>query len=320
MKTARITSPKRFEFIDEEMPVPEEGQVLIRVERVSVCGSDLRTYDPVLAEEEYPLEVGRPCHEVLGVIEESRTDELREGQRVIVLPTTRGGLVEHLVESPSRIIPIPDDGGDLAVWLMCQPMGTVMHSCQQTGTVLGKTVAVLGQGAIGLNFTTWMARQGATKVIVADKLDYRLELARELGATHVINAGRDDVAEAVAEITGGEGADVVIEAAGEMDTVNQAFHVVRRYGHVTFFGITWDGEFLIDFATMFDKQLTMITTSSARSGNPTKAIKECVDIVAQGRLDLSRLVSHRTTFDDVQQAYDMYSEKTDNVIKVVMTV
>jgi L-iditol 2-dehydrogenase len=320
MKAARITSPRRFEFIDEEMPVPEEGQVRIRVERVSVCGSDLRTYDPVLAEEEYPLPVGRPCHEVLGVIEESRTNELHEGQRVIVLPTTTGGLVEHLVESPSRIIPIPDDGGDLAVWLMCQPMGTVLHSCQRTGSVLGKSVAVLGQGAIGLNFTTWMARQGATQVIVVDNLDYRLELARELGATHVINAVRDDVGAAVAEITGGEGADVVIEAAGEMDTVNQAVHVVRRYGHVTFFGVTWDGFFPFDFATMFDKQITTVATSSARSGNPTKAIKECVDIVAQGRLDLSRLVTHRTTFDDVQQAYDMYSEKLDNVIKVVMTM
>jgi threonine dehydrogenase-like Zn-dependent dehydrogenase len=105
-----------------------------------------------------------------------------------------------------------------------------------------------------------------------------------------------------------------------MDTVNQAVHVVRRYGHVTFFGVTWDGFFPFDFATMFDKQITTVATSSARSGNPTKAIKECVDIVAQGRLDLSRLVTHRTTFDDVQQAYDMYSEKLDNVIKVVMTM
>ena len=319
MKVARITSPKRFEFIEAERPVPEEGQVLIRMQRLSICGSDLRTYDRVLPEEEYPLPEGRPCHECLGVIEESRTDELTEGQRVIVLPATTGGLVEYLVETPSRIIPVPD-GGDPSVWLMCQPMGTVLYSCQRTGSVLGKRVAVLGQGAIGLNFTTWMARQGATQVIVTDLLDNRLELAKKLGATHTINVGRENVSKAVAEITGGEMADVVIEAAGEMATVNQAFQVVRQYGHVTFFGVTWDGTFPFDFSSMFDKQITMMATSSARSGDPTKAIKECVDIVAQERLDLSHLVTHRLNFDDVQQAYDMYSEKRDNSVKIVMSV
>ncbi len=319
MKVARLTSPKRFEFTEMEVPTPEDGQVLIQMERLSICGSDLRTYDRVLAEEEYPLAPGRPCHECIGTVRESRTDELSEGQRVIVLPTSMGGLTEYHVEAMDRIIPIPN-GGDPSVWLMCQPMGTVMHSCQKTGSVMGKTVAVLGQGAIGLNFTTWMARQGATKVIVTDMLDYRLERAKEQGATHTINAGREDVLEAVAEITGGVGPDVVIEAAGEERTVNQAFHVVRRYGHITFFGIQWEDQLQIDFGKMFDKQITMEATSSARSGNATKAIKECVDIVAQGRLDLAHLITHRLKFDDVQEAYDMYSEKRDNSVKIVMAV
>jgi L-iditol 2-dehydrogenase len=319
MKAARLTSPRRFEFVEVETPKPLEGEVLIRTERLSICGSDLRHYDRVLPEEEYPLELGRPCHECIGVVEESRARELAEGQRVIVLPTTRGGLMERLVEKPSRIIPVPE-GGDPAVWLMCQPMGTVLHACQRTGSVLGKRVAILGQGAIGLSFTTLMAMQGASQIIVTDMLDYRLALAKRLGATHTINARREDVPRAVAELTGGAMADIVIEAAGEEATLNQSFYVVKRYGHVTLFGIQWEEKLTLDFARMFDQQITVLNVSSARSDDPTGAIKQCVELVAQRRMDLSHLITHRMAFGDVQQAYDTYSRKLDNVIKVVMRV
>ena len=319
MKAVRLTSPRRFEFVEVESPKPAEGEVLIRMERLSICGSDLRHYDKVLPEEEYPLELGRPCHECIGVIEESRTRELQVGQRVIVLPTTRGGLMEYLVEKPSRIIPVPE-GGDPSVWLMCQPMGTVLHACQSTGSVLGKRVAVLGQGAIGLNFTALMAMQGASQIIVTDMLDYRLELAKKLGATHTINARREDVPKAVAEITGGAMADIVVEAAGEEATLNQSFYVVRRYGHVTLFGIQWEDKLTLDWAKMFDQQITVLNVSSSRSNDPTGAIKQCVELVAQGRMDLSHLITHRMAFDDVQKAYDTYSRKLDNSVKVVITV
>ena len=95
------------------------------------------------------------------------------GQRVIVLPSTSAGLVEYLAEPPSRVIPIPDNG-DLSTWVMCQHMGTVMYSCDRLGGVLGKRVVIMGQGPIGLNFTYWMAQQGARQIITVDLLDYRL--------------------------------------------------------------------------------------------------------------------------------------------------
>jgi len=318
MKAARLTSPRRFELLDVEKPTPKEGEVLVRTERLSICGSDLRHFDKVLREEEYPLELGRPCHECIGIVEESRTPELREGQRVILLPTTRGGLAEYLVEKPGRIIPVPE-GGDPSVWLMCQPMGTVLHACQRTGSFLGKRVAILGQGAIGLNFTILVAMQGASQVIVTDLLDYRLDLAKKLGATHTINAARERVPEAVAEITGGAMADIVIEAAGEEATLNQSFYVVRRYGHVTLFGIQWEEKLTLDFGKMFDQQIMVLNVSSSRSNDPTGAIAQCVGLVAEGRLDLSQLVTHRMAFSDVQRAYETYSRKLDGSIKVVMS-
>ena len=318
MRAARLAGPRRFEFVQAEIPQLKEGHVLIRLERLSICGSDLRTYDRVFPEEQYPLMVGRPCHECAGVVIDSRNDAYRPGQRVIALPSHDAGLVEYLVEPPTRLIHLPDQG-DLSTLLMCQPVGTVMYSCQRIGSVLGKRVAILGQGAIGLSFTHWMARQGARQVIVTDLLDYRLEEAKRLGATHTINPTREDVPSVVAEVTGGEMADVVVEAVGRPETSNMIWEVVRKQGLVALFGHPHDQNvFPFNYDAMMNKLPTIIVTVSSRTPHPTQYIEECVNLVTQGRLDLSRLVTHRMTFDQVQQAYDMYSDKLDNVIKVVI--
>lgn len=320
MRAARLSSPKRFELIDVDPPALEEGQVLIRLQRLSICGSDLRIYDRLLPEEEYPLVPGRPGHECAGVVEDSRSDEYRAGQRVIVLPSTSAGLVEYVAEAPGRIIPLPDEG-DLATLLMCQPMGTVMYCCKRIGSVLGKRVVILGQGAIGLSFTDMMVRQGARQVIVVDLLDYRLEHAKKLGATHTINADRDNAVTAVEEITQGELADVVVEAVGRPETANMIWPLLRLQGVVALFGLPHDQDtFPFDYDAMMSKLPTILATVGARTADPTQHIKECVDLVTQGRLDLSHLVTHRLAFEDVQQAYDMYSDKTDGVIKVIMDI
>ena len=101
MKAAQLVGPKRFQFVDVEMPTAKDGECLVKLERVSICGSDIRDgYGPVLPEEEYPFPAGKPCHELAGVVVESRTDEFREGQRAIVLPPTgqhnRAGGVHRL--------------------------------------------------------------------------------------------------------------------------------------------------------------------------------------------------------------------------------
>ncbi|MCH8063740.1 MAG: alcohol dehydrogenase catalytic domain-containing protein, partial [Chloroflexi bacterium] len=172
--------------MDVEAPVVSDGQCLIRLERWSVCGSDIRhAYGPILPEEEYPMKVGAPCHEAAGTIIESRSEKFHEGQRVIVLPSRDGpgALVEYLAGNADRMAALPDDG-DLSGWLACQPSGTVLYSCQQMPNLLGKTVLVLGQGSIGLSFTMITSRMGARNVIGADLLDYRLEKSKEFGATH----------------------------------------------------------------------------------------------------------------------------------------
>ena len=321
MKAARLTSPKHFEFVEAETPTAGDGQCLIKIERVSICGSDIRsTYGPVLPEDRYPMGIGRPCHEVAGVIVESRTDMFHEGQRAIVLPSGEtGGLAEYIVSGPDRLAALPDDG-PLDEWVMCQPSGTVLYSCQQMPNLLGKTVLVLGQGSIGLSFTMITSRMGARNVIGADLLDYRLVKSKEFGATHTINPSNEEIGDAVLEITGGVGPDVVVEAAGYPDTFNMTFRLVRQFGTIIVFGVPTDQWVPVEFHWLMDKQPRMIPTSGARSGDRISHIREIVGLRERGWCDPGKLVTHRMPLSNVQAAYDMYEQRQDNVIKVVMDI
>lgn len=323
MRAAQLVGPKLFDFVEVETPTIKDGECLVKLERVSICGSDIRHgYGPVHGKEDYPMAIGKPCHECAGTIVQSRTDAFHEGQRVIVLPgASMGGLVEYLPSNPSRLIALPDDG-DLTEWIMCQPSGTVLYSCQRLGSVLGESVLIMGQGAIGLSFTMLMVMQGARQVIVADLHDYRLQWAKEFGATHTINPKKENLLEAVKEITGGNGPDVAIEAAGFPDTLDTVFRVIRQFGRVVIFGIQGGDIVPVDTRCWMDQQPTIIPTTGARSGDPTTHIKNMVDLKARGVLDPGKIVTHRLNFDveDVNKAYQMYEQYLDNVVKVVMTV
>jgi threonine dehydrogenase-like Zn-dependent dehydrogenase len=311
-----LVGPRRFEFEDAPVPSLNPGEVLVRMEYFSVCGSDLRMYDRVFPEEEYPLRLGAPCHECVGIVEQSRAEGLNPGQRVIALQA--GGLLEYAAVPARNAVPVPD-AGDPALWVLCQPVGTVLYAVQQIGTILGKRVVILGQGPIGLSFTDFIVRGGARQVIVADLHDYRLETAKRLGATHTLNPTRDNVLEAIREITGGEMADVAVEAAGRPETAHQVFDALRLHGTAIIFGIAHDEDvFPFDWNAMTGKLPRMIVTNSARAGDMPDTVAATVDLVQQGRLSLQHLLTHRMGWQDVGRAYEVYSGKLENSLKVVM--
>jgi threonine dehydrogenase-like Zn-dependent dehydrogenase len=319
MKAAQIVSPREFDILDVPMPAPQPGEVLVRMEHLSVCGSDLRTYDRVLGEKDYPLKVGVPCHECLGTVEESPDGSMKPGQRVIAV-TNVGGLVEYMALPASLCVPVPE-APDPSLWVLCQPAGTVIYAVQQIGAILGQSVVIIGQGPIGVMFTDLLVRAGATQVIVTDLHDYRLEVTKSVGATHTINASRENVVEAVAEITHGAMADIAVEACGRPEAAHQVFETLKQQGLAIVFGMAHSEEiFPFNWQMMYEKLPRMIVTNSARAGNRVESVRTCVDLVAQGRLDFSYLVTHRLPFDELQRAYDLYSAKTHSAMKVVISV
>ncbi len=323
MRAARISAPKTWEIMDVEAPTIDDSQCLIKLERWSVCGSDIRHgYGPLYPEEDYPMRVGGPCHECAGTIVESRSDQFREGQRVIVLPNQggHGGMVEYMASAPDRMVALPDEG-DLSEWVMCQPSGTVLYSCQQMDTILGKRVLIFGQGSIGLSFTAITARSGARQVIAVDLEDYRLEYARRFGATHTLNPTRDNLDEAIDEITGGRGAEISVEAAGYPDTFNNTFKYVSQFGRCIIFGLVGGTEDMtpLHYRQFIMKQPTIVPTLGAASGDAVGHIQRMVELRERGWWDPGEMVTHEMSFDDVKNAYDMYENREDEIVKAVMS-
>ena len=323
MRAARISAPKTWEIMDVEAPTIDDGQCLIKLERWSVCGSDIRHgYGPLYPEEDYPMRVGGPCHECAGTIVESRSDQFREGQRVIVLPSQggTGGLVEYMASAPDRMVALPDEG-DLSEWVMCQPSGTVLYSCQQMDTILGKRVLIFGQGSIGLSFTAITARSGARQVIAVDLEDYRLEYSKKFGATHTLNPTRDNLDEAIAEITDGRGAEISVEAAGYPDTFNNTFKYVSQFGRCIIFGLVGGTEDMtpLHYRQFIMKQPTIVPTLGAASGDAVGHIQRMVELRERGWWDPGEMVTHQMSFDDVKNAYDMYENRDDEIVKAVMS-
>ena len=323
MKAARLVAPQKFDFVELEDPILNDGEVKIRVEATSVCGSDIHgIYHAEVPEEEYPLTPGVPCHEIAGTIVESKTDELIEGQRAVVLPTRGlGGLSEYLVQTPERVLPVPD-WGPIDEWVMCQHTGTVLYSVKQMGNVAGKRVAVLGQGGIGLSFSMLTEKMGAMQVIGIDPVENRLEKALSIGATNTVNPDKDDMYEAIDELTGGEGIDIVVDASGDPEGFGQCLKIVKRWGMFVSFSLTGRDGKISEFPHqefMF-KAATIIPTQVAATSQPTKDIRETIALKERGWIDPGVLKSHNLDFSEVQKAYDMYAGHQDGVIKVVLSV
>jgi len=293
---------------------------MVRMEYLALCGSDLRFYDRTLSAERYPLKVGSPCHECVGTVEESTDPALPSGQRVIAV-TSQGALVEYAAVSSDLLVPVPDGAKDPSLWVLCQPVGTVIYALQRLGSVYGKRVAVVGQGPIGLAFTDLLVRNGAREVYATDVNDDRLAVARGLGAIHTINVNRENPVERIAELTHGEMVDIGIEACGLSSTYHQVFSVLRKLGTVVIFGMPHvEDVFAFDWSMAYSKLPTILVTNSAAAGERVEYVSRCVDLVAEGRLDLSYLVSHRFSWSDIPQAFSMYSTRTDRSLKGIITV
>jgi threonine dehydrogenase-like Zn-dependent dehydrogenase len=323
LKAARLVAPATFDFVDIPEPVPAEGHAKIKIEVLSICGSDIHgKFRANLPEEDYPMGPSIGCHEIAGTVVESKTDKIKEGQRAIILPAPgTGGLAEYMVQSPDKILPVPG-WGPLDEWVMCQHTGTVLYSVKQMGNVAGKRAAVLGQGGIGLSFTMLLEKQGALQVIGIDPVEARLEKALSVGATNTINPSKEDIYEALDELTGGEGIDIVVDATGDPEGFGQCIKIVKRWGTFVSFSLTGQGGKIASFPHqefMF-KAATIIPTQVAATGQPTKDIREVIALKDRGWIDPGVLKSHNLDFSDVQKAYDMYADHTDGVIKVAMSV
>ena len=321
MKAARVVARRKIEFLDVPKPgLLENGEVQVQLESLSICGSDIYLeYDADLPEEDYPFAAGAPMHECAGVVVDSRDPDYKEGQRVIVIPRDVAGMQEQVVQTADKLIKLPE-WGDLSEWVMCQHSGTALFSARRWGNPMGKKIAVIGQGGIGLTFTMIAERQGAQQIVGIDLEEYRCRKSSELGATHTINASNENTVEASTEITGGDMYDVVVDASGNPEGLGIAIDLVKNEGQIISFSLVDPTTVSFDHRKWMGKNIQMNATVIAATHEPIQEIMDIVALKERGWIDPGVLKTHDTTFDKAQDAFEMYRLRQDGVIKVAMSI
>ena len=320
MKAARVVARRTIEFLDvPEPPALQEGEVQIKLESLSICGSDIYLeYDAELPEEDYPFLPGAPMHECAGVVVDSRDPQYDLGQRVIVIPRDVAGMQEQVVQTADRLIKLPE-WGDLSEWVMCQHSGTALFSARQWGNPMGRRIAVLGQGGIGLTFTMIAERQGAGQIVGIDLEEYRCKTSSSLGATHTINASNDDVVQASEQITEGQMFDVVVDASGDPAGLATAVDLVKEQGQIISFSLVDPTMVTFDHRKWMAKNIQMNATVIAATQEPVREIRDIVALKERGWIDPGVLKTHEMKFEEAQQAFEMYRLRKDEVIKIAMS-
>lgn len=318
MKAVQVVSRGEARFVEVPTPTVEPGQLLVRASHLSLCGSDIHMLH-YAADAEYPFPPGTTGHEMVGIVEAvgEGAAQVKVGDRVLAMSPDHRAMSEYHLTPVEHIVPLPADL-PLDHLLQAQQLGTVLYACQRLSNLIGKDVVVIGQGSAGLWFNFQLRRLGARRVIALDIEEFRLALSRQYGATQTVHNEAVDPCEAIRSITGGELADVVVEAAGETAAINLAPQLVKHSGEILFFGVPREQNITFDFDCFFRKCCRTNSIVGAAMEKDQISTQIAVDLIVDGIADPAPLITHRFPFAEVLNAYDVHHRRSDGAVKVVI--
>ena len=306
MRAATVTAPGVIEVKDFDVPTAERpGEIVVRMERASICGSDIHVaFDGF----EHPDGVGTPGypgHEGIGVVVESNAAHLPVGVRVLTAPIGHIGrcFAEYQLIDANQVVPLPADG-DPAKLLMAQQYGTTLFAMRlfwQGGNT--NTVGIIGAGSAGLFFLQQAKLLGFENIIISDLNEERLAVAGRLGAQTLVHAPEESFVDAVHRVTGGRGADLVIEAAGYDQLRADAVQAVAVQGTIGFFGFP-ERYGLAEFPMWdaFRKIVRMQWASGTQSEPGLVAIRDAVQHIHEGLIEVDYCLGAVYGLEDLPEA------------------
>jgi L-iditol 2-dehydrogenase len=343
LKAVHLTGRGKMELAEIAEPTgPRDDEVLLRVDVVGICGSDVHTY----AEGgiggsavTYPWILGHEC--ACTVLAAGRAaGGLKAGQRVAVdplIPCNRcdqclagrkhtcrnqkflaspnqapGALVERLLMPAECCYPIGDSVTSVQAAL-AEPLSVALHARNLSG-VSGGTVAVLGSGPIGLSVLVALKLTGLVKVFATDLVDARVEMARRLGADWTARGDRDDLL-AAAGRAAPEGMDCVFECAGKQETVHQAVAMLKPGGAAMLVGIPAEERIQVDIHAARRKELVF---RSVRRQN--RCLRAALDLIGAKKVNIDPLATHHFQLHQAQEAFDIVADYRDGVVKAIIHV
>ena len=343
MKVAMMNKPGKFDFEEKPIPKVKPDDVLVKLEYVGICGSDMHLFKFGYIGENYVKEPMVLGHEPGGVVVEigSNVGNLKVGDRVAVepgipcwhcefcksgkynlcpnvyfyasLPVVEGCFAEYIAHPANLCYKLPDNVSTMEGALM-EPLAVGMHAAMQSGIRVGAKAVVIGAGCIGLVTMLSIKSMGIGEVIVVDLMKNRLDRALELGASEVVDASDGDPVKKVLELTDG-GADFVFETAGSEVTIFQTAKMVKRGGTITLVGYTKDGIAKMNVNWIIDNEVTIKTVFRYRNIYPI-----ALEAVSKGIIPLKKIASDIYDFKDIQTAMDHSIENKDRVTKCLVRI
>ena len=337
MLKAVMTAPGEIEFRDVEVPVPGENEVLIKIRRIGICGSDIHVYHGKHPFTGYPVTQG---HEVSGDVVGvgAGATRVRAGQKVTIEPQvfcgkchpcrhgkynlceelkvmgfqTEGMAAEYFCVDESKVTVLPeelsyDEGA------MIEPLAVAVHAVRRFGDMEGKNVAVLGAGPIGILVARAAKGMGAARVMVTDILPTRLEKARECGVDDVYDTTETGFGDALVRSFGPDKADVIYDCAGNDTTMGQAIQHARK-GSTIILTAVFARLAKVDLAVLNDHELDLNTTMMYRHEDFVKAI----ELVRQKKVDLRPLMSGHFPFRQYSETYRHIDGNRETSMKILI--
>ena len=341
MKALLYTKPYSFEYSDFPDPAVGDDEVLINVKACGICGSDVHGFTGKTGRRIPPLIMG---HEAAGIVEETGENVrgFEKGDRVCFDSTVycnkcrscrkgfynrcesrqvlgvstpefkRHGAFAEYVAVPWWIVSKIPDTMSFTQAALLEPVSISTHAGNRAPISTNDTVVVIGAGTIGLFILQAARLRGAARVFVADINEFRLDLARKLGADKVINSLKSDLREMVFKETEKKGADVTFEAVGYAQTFLDGVSIIKTGGHLVAVGnLEKAAEF--NLQELVARELTF-TGSYASSGE----FRDCIDLVATGKINVEPLISDVLPLKDGPSAFERLLKAEENLLKIVL--
>jgi L-iditol 2-dehydrogenase len=332
-----MTAPGQIELREVAKPEAAPGQLLIRVRRIGICGSDIHVYHGVHPYTRYPVVQG---HEVSGEVSAmgSGVEEFAPGDRVTFMPQvtcgtcypcrhgsahicdnlkvmgfqTDGAAQEYFPVFADRVLKLPADMS-LEQGAMIEPAAVAVHALCRAGDVCGKAVVVLGAGPIGNLVGQTAKGLGARSVLIVDLSDYRLQVARECGLDFAVNPEKERLGQAIRRHLGTDLADLIMECVGSETTIGEAIACARKGSTIVVVGV-FGRKPVFDIGLVQDRELNLLGTLMYQRVDYEKAI----ELGQAGKLDFDQLITDSFPLERYLEAYRHIERSRDRSIKVMI--
>lgn len=338
MKAVFVEAAYQIQVKEVEPQPVQSHDVLIKVKAAGICGSDLHTYKGLHPFRQPPVIIG---HEVVGEVVQvgEAVKNIKVGDRVTVEPQTGcgtceyclagrinycehrgapgvgswyGTMAEYFVAPEHCVFRLPDHL-DFDQGVLVEPLAVGVHAVRKADVRLGEKVAILGAGPIGLLTLACVKAAGATTILVTDVLDYCLQSAQKLGATHTLNI--KEKANWVEEVKAQLGPfDKVLVAVGVPGIINMALGLLRKGGRVVTIAM-FHGEQSVDIANLQGTEKEIVGCMTYTREDTLTAI----DLLANGYVDSRVIITHKLPYEKAAEGFRMVDKKEDSSIKVLIT-